>query len=76
MVSPDGEKIVFMNIKDDGYQIQSGSISYWDSKTSKIYSIIEDPKMIAMNPVWGNNNLIYYINFIDGSIHSVGLGGQ
>ena len=76
MVSPDGEKIVFMNIEDDGYQIQSGSISYWDSKTSKIYSIIDDPKMIAMNPVWGNNNLIYYINFSDGSIHSTGLKNQ
>ena len=76
MVSPDGEKIVFMNIEDDGYQIQSGSISYWDSKTSKIYSIIDDPKMIAMNPVWGNNNLIYYINFSDGSIHSRGLKNQ
>ena len=76
MVSPDGEKIVFMNIEDDGYQIQSGSISYWDSKTSKIYSIIDDPKMIAMNPVWGNNNLIYYINFSDGSIHSIGLKNQ
>ena len=76
MVSPDGEKIVFMIIKDDGYQIQSGSISYWDSKTGKIYPIIEDPKMVAMNPAWANNNLIYYINFIDGSIHSVGLGGQ
>ena len=76
MVSPDGEKIVFMNIQDDGYQIQSGSISYWDSKTSKIYSIIDDPKMIAMNPVWGNNNLIYYINFSDGSIYSTGLKNQ
>ena len=76
MVSPDGENIVFMNIEDDGYQIQSGSISYWDSKTSKIYSIIDDPKMIAMNPVWGNNNLIYYINFSDGSIHSKGLKNQ
>ena len=76
MVSPDGENIVFMNILDDGYQIQSGSISYWDSKTSKIYSIIDDPKMIAMNPVWGNNNLIYYINFLDGSIQSAGLGNQ
>ena len=76
MVSPDGEKIVFMNILDDGYQIQSGSISYWDSKTSKIYSIIDDPKMIAMNPVWGNNNLIYYINFSDGTIHSIGLKNQ
>ena len=76
MVSPDGEKIVFMNIEDDGYQIQSGSISYWDSKTSKIYSIIDDPKMIAMNPAWGNNNLIYYINFSDGSIQSRGLKNQ
>ena len=76
MVSPDGEKIVFMNILDDGYQIQSGSISYWDSKTSKIYSIIDDPKMIAMNPVWGNNNLIYYINFSEGSIYSTGLKNQ
>lgn len=76
MVSPDGENIVFMNIEDDGYQIQSGSISYWDSKTSKIYSIIDDPKMIAMNPVWGNNNLIYYINFSDGTIHSIGLKNQ
>ena len=76
MVSPDGEKIVFMNILDDCYQIQSGSISYWDSKTSKIYSIIDDPKMIAMNPVWGNNNLIYYINFSDGTIHSIGLKNQ
>ena len=76
MVSPDGKNIVFMNIDDDGYQIQSGSISYWDSKTSKIYSIIDDPKMIAMNPVWGNNNLIYYINFSDGTIHSIGLKNQ
>ena len=76
MVSPDGEKIVFMNIEDDGYQIQSGAISYWDSKTSKIYSIIDDPKMIAMNPAWGNNNLIYYINFSDGSIQSRGLKNQ
>ena len=76
MVSPDGEKIVFMNIQDDGYQIQSGSISYWDSKTGKIYSIIDDPKMIAMNPVWGDNNLIYYINFSDGSIYSTGLKKQ
>ena len=76
MVSPDGEKIVFMNIEDDGYQIQSGSISYWDSKLSKIYSIIDDPKMIAMNPVWGNNNLIYYINFAEGSIYSTGLKNQ
>ena len=76
MVSPDGENIVFMNIEDDGYQIQSGSISYWDSKTSKIYSIINDPKIIAMNPVWGNNNLIYYINFSEGSIYSTGLKNQ
>ena len=76
MVSPDGENIVFMNIEDDGYQIQSGSISYWDSKTSKTYSIINDPKIIAMNPVWGNNNLIYYINFSDGSIQSRGLKNQ
>ena len=76
MVSPDGEKIVFMIIEDDGYQIQSGSISYWDSKTGKIYPIIEDPKIIAMNPAWANNNLIYYINFLDGSIHSAGLGNQ
>ena len=76
MVSPDGKNIVFMNIEDDGYQIQSGSISYWDSKTSKIYSIINDPKIIAMNPVWGNNNLIYYINFSDGSIQSRGLKNQ
>ena len=75
-VSPDGEKIAFMSIKDDGYQIQSGSISYWDLKTGKIYPVIEDPKIVAMNPAWANNNLIYYINFIDGSIHSVGLGGQ
>jgi len=76
MVSPDGKKIVFMIIEDDGYQIQSGSISYWDSKTGKIYPIIEDPKTVAMNPVWANNNLIYYINFLDGSIHSAGLGNQ
>ena len=75
-VSPDGEKIAFMSIKDDGYQIQSGSISYWDLKTGKIYPVIEDPKIVAMNPAWANNNLIYYINFIDGSIHSAGLGGQ
>ena len=37
----------------------------------KIYSIIEDPKLIAMNPAWANNNLIYYVNFSDGSIYSV-----
>ena len=75
-VSPDGEKIVFMIIEDDGYQIQSGAISYWDSKTGKIYPIIEDPNVVAMNPVWSNNNLIYYINFLDGSIQSAGLGNQ
>ena len=75
-VSPDGEKIVFMIIEDDGYQIQSGAISYWDSKTGKIYPIIEDPKIVAMNPVWSNNNLIYYINFLDGSIQSAVLGNQ
>ena len=75
-VSPDGEKIVFMIIEDDGYQIQSGAISYWDSKTGKIYPIIEDPNIVAMNPVWSNNNLIYYINFLDGSIQSAGLGNQ
>ena len=75
-VSPDGEKIVFMIIEDDGYQIQSGSISYWDSRTGKIYPIIEDPKVVAMNPAWANNNLIYYINFLDGSINSAKLGNQ
>lgn len=76
MVSPDGEKIVFMIIEDDGYQIQSGAISYWDSKTGKIYPIIHDPKIVAMNPAWSNNNLIYYINFLDGSIQSAGLDNQ
>ena len=65
-----------MIIEDDGYQIQSGAISYWDSKTGKIYPIIEDPNVVAMNPVWSNNNLIYYINFLDGSIQSAGLGNQ
>ena len=75
-ISPDGEKIVFMIIEDDGYQIKSGAIFYWDSKTGKIYPIIEDPNIVAMNPVWSNNNLIYYINFLDGSIQSAGLGNQ
>ena len=27
--------------------------------------------MVAMNPAWANNNLIYYVNFSDGSIYSV-----
>ena len=66
----------FMIIEDDGYQIQSGAISYWDSKTGKIYPIIENPKIVAMNPAWSNNNLIYYINFLDGSIQSAVLGNQ
>ena len=75
-VSPDGEKVVFMTIDDDGYRINSGTISYWNSKTGKIHPLILDSKIVAMNPTWVNNNLIYYVNFSDGSIHSVEVNGK
>ena len=61
-VSPDGNMITFMVLEDDGYQITSGDIYLWDSRTGKTDAIADDPEQIGMNPIWISDHLIYYID--------------
>ena len=75
-ISPDGNMITFMVLEDDGYQITSGDIYLWDSRTGKTDAIADDPKQIGMNPIWMSDHLIYYIDLRDGSLNKVLLEGH
>ena len=70
-ISPDGNMVIFMALEDDGYQITSGDIYLWDSRTGKTNAIADDPKQIEMNPIWVSDHLIYYINLRDGSVNKI-----
>ena len=70
-ISPDGNRIVFMVLEDDGHQITSGNIYLWDSKTGKTDAILDDPKQIGMNPLWISDHLIYYIDLNGGSLNKL-----
>tara|TARA_B100002052_G_scaffold249101_1_gene236202 strand:- start:1266 stop:2186 length:921 start_codon:yes stop_codon:yes gene_type:complete len=70
-ISPDGNMITFMVLEDDGYQITSGDIYLWDSRTGKTEPIADDPEQIGMNPIWINDHLIYYIDLRDGSLNKL-----
>ncbi len=70
-ISPDGNMIIFMALEDDGYQITSGDIYLWDSRTGNIDPIANDPEQIEMHPIWISDHLIYYIDLIDGSINEI-----
>ena len=72
-ISPDGNMIIFMKLEDDGYQITSGDIYLWDSRTGKTEPIADDPEQIEMNPIWISNHLIYYINLKEGSLNKLSL---
>tara|TARA_Y100000816_G_scaffold59545_1_gene39122 strand:- start:69 stop:935 length:867 start_codon:yes stop_codon:yes gene_type:complete len=70
-ISPDGNMITFMVLEDDGYQITSGKIYLWDSRTGKTDAIADDPEQIGMNPIWISDHLIYYIDLRDGSLNKL-----
>ena len=70
-ISPDGSMIIFMELEDDGYQITSGDIYLWDSRTGKTEPIADDPEQIEMNPIWISDHLIYYIDLRDGSLNKL-----
>mgnify|MGYP001384649948 CR=1 FL=1 len=70
-ISPDGNMVIFMVLEDDGYQITSGDIYLWDSRTGKTNAIADDPEQIEMNPIWISNHLIYFINLRDGSVNKI-----
>ena len=70
-ISPDGNMIIFMELEDDGYQITSGDIYLWDSRTGKTEPIADDPEQIEMNPIWISDHLIYYIDLRDGSLNKL-----
>ena len=70
-ISPDGNMVIFMALEDDGYQITSGDIYLWDSRTGKTNAIADDPEQIEMNPIWVSDHLIYYINLRDGSVNKI-----
>lgn len=72
-ISPDGNMITFMVLEDDGYQITSGDIYLWDSRTGSTDVIADDSKQIGMNPVWVSDHLIYYIDLRDGSLNKLSL---
>ena len=72
-ISPDGNMITFMVLEDDGYQITSGNIYLWDSRTGKTEPIADDPEQIEMNPIWISDHLIYYIDLRDGSLNKLFL---
>ena len=61
----------FMELEDDGYQITSGDIYLWDSRTGKTEPIADDPEQIEMNPIWISDHLIYYIDLRDGSLNKL-----
>ena len=70
-ISPDGNMVIFMVLEDDGYQITSGDIYLWDSRTGKTDGIADDPEQIEMNPIWISDHLIYYIDLRDGSVNKI-----
>ena len=70
-ISPDGNMVIFMVLEDDGYQITSGDIYLWDSRTGKTDVIADDPEQIEMNPIWISDHLIYYIDLRDGSVNKI-----
>ena len=70
-ISPDGNMITFMVLEDDGYQITSGDIYLWDSRTGKTDVIADDPEQIGMNPIWISDHLIYYIDLRNGSLNKL-----
>ena len=63
--------VIFMVLEDDGYQITSGDIYLWDSRTGKTDGIADDPEQIEMNPIWISDHLIYYIDLRDGSVNEI-----
>ena len=69
-ISPDGKLIAFMILQDDGYQINKGDIYFWNSMTRKIAPIANNSQRIEMNPYWIENDLIYFIDYENGSINS------
>ena len=70
-ISPDGNMVIFMVLEDDGYQITSGDIYLWDSRTGNIDPVANDPEQIEMNPIWMSDHLIYYIDLRDGSVNEI-----
>ena len=70
-ISPNGKMVIFMVLEDDGYQITSGDIYLWDSRTGKTNAIADDPEQIEMNPIWISDNLIYFINLRNGSVNNI-----
>ena len=70
-ISPDGNMVIFMVLEEDGYQITSGDIYLWDSRTGKRDIIADDPEQIEMNPIWISDHLIYYIDLRDGSVNKI-----
>ena len=70
-ISPDGNMVIFMVLEDDGYQIISGDIYLWDSRTGNIDPVANDPEQIEMNPIWMSDHLIYYIDLRDGSVNEI-----
>ena len=70
-ISPNGKMVIFMVLEDDGYQITSGDIYLWDSRTGKTNAIADDPEQIEMNPIWISDHLIYFINLRNGSVNKI-----
>ena len=68
VISPDDSKILYMELIDDGYQIISGDIFLWDSKSETILPVLNDPQIIQMNPVWLDDSSFYYIDYRTGSV--------
>ena len=70
-VSPDGNMVIFMVLEDDGYQITSGDIYLWDSKTGNIDPVANDPEKIEMNPIWICDHSFFYLDLNDGSVNEI-----
>ena len=68
VISPDDSKILYMELIDDGYQIISGDIFLWDSKSETILPVLNNPQIIQMNPVWLDDSSFYYIDYRTGSV--------
>ena len=61
-VSPDGSKIVYMSLEDDGHNLTSGSIYLWKENSDKTEPLIVMSDIILMNPAWISADTIIYYN--------------
>ena len=70
-ISEDGNKVVFSKVKDNGHKLTSGNLFIRDMRNGSVFPIVKDNSEIKLNPVWFNNDLVYYIDFQTGLLKSI-----